>query len=58
MKLQKGITGFDATPNYTIEDLEKILKGIRLKTLGGDVEQFYKTCVGVIEDPALFRHGN
>lgn len=28
MKLQKGITGFDATPNYTTEDLEKILKGI------------------------------
>ncbi|MDH0659156.1 hypothetical protein ACTS91_15665 [Empedobacter falsenii] len=28
MKLQKGITGFDATPNYTIEDLEKILKEI------------------------------
>ncbi|MGV0980283.1 hypothetical protein [Empedobacter falsenii] len=28
MKLQKGITGFDATPNYTTEDLEKILKRI------------------------------
>lgn len=29
MKLQKGITGFDTTPNYTTEDLEKILKGIK-----------------------------
>ncbi|WP_312555049.1 hypothetical protein [Empedobacter brevis] len=29
MKLQKGVTGFDATPSYTIDDLKEILNGIK-----------------------------
>ena len=49
MKLQKGITGFDATPNYTIDDLKEILKAIKypyLKTEiilnASDSSNFYK----------------